>query len=67
MCVKVCLRRQVLQENCISMYIIYYKYCILVIIVYSIFLFLFYKMEKNKRTMGYPKFIKTKKIIKCVI
>ena len=46
MCVKVCLRRQVLQENCISMYIIYYKYCILVIIVYFIFLFLFYKMKK---------------------
>ena len=46
MCVNVCLRRQVLQENCTFMYIIYYKYCIIVIIVYFIFLFLFYKMKK---------------------
>ena len=46
MCVNVCLRRQVLQENRNSMYIIYYKYCIIVIIVYFIFLFLFYKMKK---------------------
>ena len=46
MCVNVCLRRQVLQCNCTSMYITYYKYCIIVIIVYFILLFLFYKMKK---------------------
>ena len=46
MCVKVCPRRQVLHEICMSMYITYYKYFIFVIIVYFIFLFLFYKMKK---------------------
>ena len=46
MCVKVCPRRQVLQEICISMFITYYKYCIFVIIAYFIFLFVFYKMKK---------------------